>query len=40
MIRKFRSHLGHNVVSYLALFIALGGTSYAASLAANSVGSK
>ena len=32
-------HVRHNVVAYLALFIALGGTSYAAvSLPKNSVG--
>lgn len=37
----FTSHLRHNVVAYLALFIALGGSSYAAiKLPANSVGSK
>ena len=35
------SHMRHNVVAYLALFIALGGSSYAAiRLPANSVGSK
>ena len=34
-------HLRHNVVGYVALFIALGGTSYAAfSLPANSVGGR
>jgi hypothetical protein len=33
------SHVRHNVVAYLALFVALGGTSYAAvSLPRNSVG--
>jgi hypothetical protein len=36
MLRKFRSHLHHNVVAYVALFVALGGT--ASALAANSVG--
>jgi hypothetical protein len=30
MLSKLRSHLAHNVVAYLALFVALGGTSYAA----------
>lgn len=30
MIAKLRAHLAHNVVGYLALFIALGGSSYAA----------
>jgi len=41
MIVKFAAHLRHNVVSYLALFVALGGTSYAAvKLPANSVTSK
>src|ERR671927_187601 len=34
-------HLRHNAVAYLALFVALGGTSYAAiKLPANSVGTK
>ena len=34
-------HMRHNVVAYLALFVALGGTSYAAiRLPANSVGAK
>lgn len=41
MISKLAGHLRHNVVSYLALFVALGGTSYAAvKLPANSVGTK
>jgi hypothetical protein len=35
------SHLRHNLVAYLALFVALGGTSYAAvSLPAGSVGTR
>lgn len=39
MIRSFTSHARHNVIAYLALFVALGGTSYAAiKLPANSVG--
>jgi hypothetical protein len=33
-------HLRRNVVAYLALFIALGGTAYAATLPANSVGTR
>jgi hypothetical protein len=34
-------HLRHNAIAYLALFVALGGTSYAAAtLPANSVGSR
>lgn len=38
---KLLTHLKHNVVSYLALFVALGGTSYAAiNLPAGSVGSR
>ena len=38
---KSLAHLRANVVAYLALFVALGGTSYAAiKLPANSVGSK
>jgi hypothetical protein len=36
-----RTHLRANIVAYLALFVALGGTSYAAAkLPANSVGTK
>ena len=36
---RIRSHIRTNVVAYLALFVALGGTGYAAtSLPANSVG--
>lgn len=27
---KLRSHMHHNLVAYLALFVALGGTAYAA----------
>jgi hypothetical protein len=30
MFTTFRSHLRHHLVAYLALFVALGGTSYAA----------
>jgi hypothetical protein len=38
---KVLGHLKSNIVAYLALFVALGGTSYAAlSLPANSVGTK
>jgi hypothetical protein len=41
VIRSFSSHARHNAVAYLALFVALGGTSYAAiKLPANSVGTK
>src|SRR3954466_7923748 len=41
MATRFFAHLRGNVVSYLALFVALGGTSYAAlKLPANSVGTK
>lgn len=36
MLRTLRSHLQHNVVGYIALFVALGGT--ASALAVNSVG--
>ena len=38
MIRALTTHLRHHLVAYLALFIALGGTTYAASLPRNSVG--
>ena len=38
MIRNFASHLRHHSIAYLALFITLGGTAYAASLPRNSVG--
>ncbi len=39
MTHKLTSHLRHHLLAYLALFIALGGTSYAAArLPANSVG--
>jgi hypothetical protein len=39
--RRVVTHLRSNVVAYLALFVALGGTSYAAlNLPANSVGTK
>jgi hypothetical protein len=38
---RFRSHLRSNAVAYLALFVALGGTSYAAfRLPAGSVGNR
>ncbi len=38
---RLGDHMRHNVVAYLALFVALGGTSYAAiQLPANSVGAK
>jgi hypothetical protein len=30
MLGKLRSHLGHNAVAYVALFVALGGSAYAA----------
>ena len=41
MIHRFVSHLRGNFVAYLALFVALGGTSYAAvSIPRNSVGTK
>jgi hypothetical protein len=41
VIRSFSSHARQNVIAYLALFVALGGTSYAAiKLPANSVGTK
>ncbi len=41
MLPKLAVHVRHNVVGYLALFAALGGTSYAAvRLPANSVGAK
>ena len=40
MSRLF-THIRHNVIGYLALFVALGGTSYAAfSLPRNSVGTR
>jgi hypothetical protein len=40
-VTKLLNHLKHNVVAYLALFVALGGTSYAAvNLPAGSVGTK
>jgi hypothetical protein len=40
-MHRIARHLRHNLVAYLALFVALGGTSYAAvSLPRNSVGSK
>jgi hypothetical protein len=40
-VTRILNHVKHNVVAYLALFIALGGTSYAAiKLPAGSVGTK
>jgi hypothetical protein len=40
-VTKLLDHFKHNVVAYLALFVALGGTSYAAiRLPAGSVGTK
>src|SRR5947208_13229712 len=40
-MNRIASHLRCNVVAYLALFVALGGTSYAAfSVPANSVGTR
>jgi hypothetical protein len=40
-MRKALNHLQHNVVAYIALFVALGGTSYAAiNLPAGSVGNR
>jgi hypothetical protein len=38
--RRLLSHLRSHGIAYLALFVALGGTAYAASLPANSVGTK
>ncbi len=41
MLKNLRTHLRHNAVGYLALFVALGGTSYAAvSLPRDSVGAR
>lgn len=41
MLNKVQTHFRHNLVGYLALFVALAGTSYAAiTLPANSVGSR
>lgn len=41
MLRRICTHLGHNVIGYVALFAALGGTSYAAvNLHAGSVTSR
>jgi hypothetical protein len=39
-VRRLVSHLRSQGIAYLALFVALGGTAYAASLPANSVGTK
>jgi hypothetical protein len=40
-VTKFLTHVKHNLVAYLALFVALGGTSYAAiNLPAGSVGTR
>ena len=38
MLRILSTHLRHHAVAYLALFVALSGTAYAASLPRNSVG--
>ncbi len=39
MLSRLTGHMRHNLIAYLALFVALGGTSYAAiRLPANSVG--
>lgn len=40
MLRPVFRHLRGNAVAYVALFIALGGTAYAASLPADSVGTR
>jgi hypothetical protein len=40
MAGKLGTHIRSNAVGYVALFVALGGTSYAATLPRNSVGSK
>jgi hypothetical protein len=40
MSGKISEHVRSNAVGYLALFVALGGTSYAATLPRNSVGNK
>ena len=41
MMNRVVQHIRSNVVAYVALFVALGGTSYAAlKLPANSVGTK
>ena len=41
MLNRVVQHIRSNVVAYVALFVALGGTSYAAlKLPANSVGTK
>jgi hypothetical protein len=41
MVRRIRRHLASNVVAYIALFLALGGTAVAATkLPKNSVGTK
>jgi hypothetical protein len=39
-MNRLISHLRSNVIAYLALFLALGGTAYAVSLPSNSVGTK
>src|SRR5437588_6683367 len=39
-MKRFLDHLRTNVIGYLALFIALGGTSYALTLPAGSVGTR
>ena len=38
MLSRFRGHLAHNVVAYLALFVALGGTAVAAKPLIDSAG--
>ena len=40
MLRMLATHVRRNLVGYIALFIALGGTAYAATAAKNSVTSK
>jgi hypothetical protein len=39
-LNRLVSHLRSNVIAYMALFVALGGTAYAVSLPSNSVGTK
>src|SRR5438105_3622950 len=39
-MKRFLDHLRANIVGYMALFIALGGTSYALTLPAGSVGTR
>jgi hypothetical protein len=40
MFRKLMRHARGNAVAYVALFVALGGSAVAATLKANSVGTK